>query len=64
MLKARSQFSEMLDFVIVRDFEQLNDTPDLGIFDEAVKGVDGIIHTASVLLPTFYPWMSLAPSKC
>jgi hypothetical protein len=24
----------------------------MGMFDEAVKGVDGIIHTASVCLPS------------
>ncbi|KAL2161842.1 hypothetical protein VTH06DRAFT_7626 [Thermothelomyces fergusii] len=47
MLKARPQYAGKLDFVQVPDFGQVNNTEALSIFDEAVKGVDGIIHTAS-----------------
>ena len=44
MIKARPQFAAvgLLDFVQIRDFQEL------GVFEDAVKGVDGIIHVASV----------------
>lgn len=43
MLKARPQYLDQLDFVQIKDFE--DEGGDLG---EAVKGVDGIVHVASV----------------
>ncbi|KAJ4292844.1 hypothetical protein N0V88_005502 [Collariella sp. IMI 366227] len=46
MMKARPQYAGKLDFVLIADFEQEN------VFDEAVKGVDGVIHTASPLTYT------------
>jgi nucleoside-diphosphate-sugar epimerase len=42
MLKARLHYKEQLEFVKINDFENP------GGLAEAVKGVDGIIHTASV----------------
>lgn len=44
MKKSRPQYAEKLDFVQIQDFEK---GPDLV---EAVKGVDGVIHVASVSL--------------
>ncbi|EKM58464.1 uncharacterized protein PHACADRAFT_89984 [Phanerochaete carnosa HHB-10118-sp] len=41
MLRARPQYAERLDFVLVKDLTEP------GGFDDAVKGVDAIIHTAS-----------------
>lgn len=46
MIKARPQFSHLLEFVQIGDFK--SSTPE-GLA-AAVKGVDGIIHTASVSL--------------
>ncbi|KAH8899120.1 NAD dependent epimerase/dehydratase [Thozetella sp. PMI_491] len=43
MLQARPQYEGKLDFVQVGDFENT------GVFAEAVKGVDGVIHVASPL---------------
>ncbi|KAH8680663.1 NAD dependent epimerase/dehydratase [Xylariales sp. PMI_506] len=43
MIKARPQFQDKLDFVQVEDFEKN------GVFNEAVKGVNGVIHVASPL---------------
>jgi nucleoside-diphosphate-sugar epimerase len=45
MLDARPQFAPKLDFVQIQDFEQT------GVFDEAIKGVDAVIHVASVCFP-------------
>lgn len=42
MLQDRAQYKHQLDFV------QIGDLAHQGVFDEAVKGVDAIIHTASV----------------
>lgn len=42
MIEARPQFQGKLDFVQVDDFEKL------GVFADAVKDVDAIIHVASV----------------
>ena len=42
MLKARPQHASQLDFVQIDDFEKL------GVFEEAVKGIDAVIHVASV----------------
>ena len=42
MLRGRSQYSDRLDFVFI------NDLTDPNGFDDAVKGVDAIIHSASV----------------
>ena len=44
MLRARAQYAERLDFVLVKDLTEP------GGFDDAAKGVDAIIHTASVSL--------------
>ncbi|CZR63781.1 probable flavonol reductase/cinnamoyl-CoA reductase [Phialocephala subalpina] len=41
MLEARPNFASKLDFVQIEDFEKM------GVFDEAVKGVDAVIHVAS-----------------
>ncbi|KAH6640256.1 hypothetical protein F5144DRAFT_89068 [Chaetomium tenue] len=50
MIKARPQYAGKLDFVQIDDFDKLKDGKEQSsIFDEAVKGVDGIIHTASPL---------------
>ncbi|KAH6843352.1 hypothetical protein B0I37DRAFT_216421 [Chaetomium sp. MPI-CAGE-AT-0009] len=50
MIKARPQYAGKLDFVQIDDFDKLNEgNTESSIFDEAVKGVDGIIHTASPL---------------
>jgi hypothetical protein len=43
MLSARPNYTSKLDFVQIQDFEQT------GVFDEAVKDVDAVIHVASVL---------------
>lgn len=48
MMKARPQHTGKLDFVQINDFDRVNNNEQLSLFDEAVKGVDGIIHTASV----------------
>jgi hypothetical protein len=42
MLEARPQFASKLDFVQIQDFEKT------GVFDDAVKDVDAVIHVASV----------------
>lgn len=42
MIKARPQFASSLDFVQINDFENP------GGLDDAVKGVDAVIHVASV----------------
>lgn len=44
MIKARPQHAGQLEFCQIRDFENP------GGLVEAVKGVDGVIHTASVTL--------------
>lgn len=43
MIKARPEYSSKLDFIQTGDFETGG-----GIFTEAVKGVDAVIHVASV----------------
>ncbi len=50
MIKARPQYASQLDFVQINDFDDISDNSQPNIFSEAVKGVDGIIHTASVSL--------------
>jgi hypothetical protein len=45
MLEARPEFASKLDFVQIQDFEKT------GVFDEAVKDVDAVIHVASVYFP-------------
>lgn len=57
MIQARPQHADKLDFVQINDFDEINEGEESSVFDEAVKGVDGIIHTASVRLLT-----PLAPS--
>lgn len=49
MLEARPKYaaSSQLDFVQIEDFEKAG----LAVFDEAVKGVDGVVHVASVSCP-------------
>jgi nucleoside-diphosphate-sugar epimerase len=47
MIKARPQYATQLEFVQIDDFENP------GGLVEAVEGVDGIIHTASVGLTTW-----------
>ena len=42
MIKARPQYADKLEFVQIDDFEKP------GGLEEAVKSVDGVIHTASV----------------
>ena len=44
MKDARPEFSALLDFVEIGDFEQT------GVFKDAVKDVNGVIHVASVSL--------------
>lgn len=51
MIKSRPQHAGKLDFIQISDFDEI-DTDKMGVFDEAVKGVDGVIHTASVWLPS------------
>ena len=46
MLKARPNFASQLDFVQIEDFEKV------GVFKDAVKDIDAVIHVASVL-PAF-----------
>ncbi|KAK0110177.1 hypothetical protein ONS95_002828 [Cadophora gregata] len=41
MIQARPQFASQLDFVQIEDFEKS------GVFEEAVKGVDAVMHVAS-----------------
>ncbi|KAJ9138073.1 NAD dependent epimerase/dehydratase [Pleurostoma richardsiae] len=41
MIQARPKYASLLDFVQIDDFEKL------GVFDEAVKDIDGVIHVAS-----------------
>lgn len=43
MVKARPAWASRLDFVVVEDLEGPTD-----VFRDAVKGVDAIIHLASV----------------
>lgn len=48
MLKARPQFATQLDFVQIQDFAKS------GVFEDAVKDVDAVIHVASVRsVPSF-----------
>lgn len=42
MVEARPQFAAQLDFVQIDDFEKT------GVFQEAIKDVDAVIHVASV----------------
>lgn len=42
MIEARPKFASQLDFVQVEDFEKI------GVFEDAVKDVDAVIHVASV----------------
>jgi nucleoside-diphosphate-sugar epimerase len=56
MMKARPQHAGKLDFVQIKDFDEMNSNEQLNMFDEAVKGVDGIIHTASVRLRHLNPF--------
>jgi nucleoside-diphosphate-sugar epimerase len=42
MLKARPNFTSKLDFVQIEDFEKV------GVFKDAVKDIDAVIHVASV----------------
>lgn len=42
MLAARTKYASQLDFCFIEDLT----SP--GVFDNAVKGVDGVIHIASV----------------
>ncbi len=42
MINARPRYHDRLEFVQVDDFSQKN------VFTEAVKGVDAVIHVASV----------------
>lgn len=42
MLKSRPQYAQLLEFEFIDDLT----TP--GVFDNAVKGIDGVIHIASV----------------
>lgn len=44
MLKARPQFKKLLDFYYIDDLTSK------GVFDDAVRGIDGVIHIASVSL--------------
>lgn len=44
MIDARPKYADQLDFVQIQDFSE--DTS----FEDAVQGIDGIIHTASVRL--------------
>lgn len=44
IMDARPQFAAQLSFVQIKDFENQD------VFEEAVKGVDAIIHVASVCL--------------
>jgi hypothetical protein len=39
--------------VQINDFDDIADASQPSIFSEAVQGVDGIIHTASVCLSAF-----------
>ncbi|KAJ5581818.1 NAD-dependent epimerase/dehydratase [Penicillium sp. DV-2018c] len=45
MKAARPQYASKLDFVVVEDFTQV------GVFDDAMDGIDAVIHVAS---PFFY----------
>ncbi len=42
MIDARPKYASQLDFVQISDFEKT------GVFEEAVKGIDAVIHVASV----------------
>jgi nucleoside-diphosphate-sugar epimerase len=46
MLEARPEFASQLDFVQIHDFQRT------GVFDEAIKDVDAVVHVASVRLPS------------
>jgi nucleoside-diphosphate-sugar epimerase len=48
MVKARPQYSGLLDFVQIRDFDRVSEADEASVFEDAVKGVDGVIHTAIV----------------
>jgi hypothetical protein len=63
MIKARPQYASKLDFVQIGDFDEI-DPEKMGMFDEAVKGVDGIIHTASVCLPFPIPYLVFCHATC
>lgn len=42
MIDARPKYASQLDFVEIDDFERT------GVFKDAVKGIDSVIHVASV----------------
>lgn len=42
MKAARPQYASKLDFVVVEDFTKS------GVFDDALEGIDAVIHVASV----------------
>jgi uncharacterized protein YbjT (DUF2867 family) len=44
MLAARREYSSQLDFILIEDIGKK------GAFDEAIRGINGIIHVASVSL--------------
>jgi nucleoside-diphosphate-sugar epimerase len=48
MQAARPGHAGSLDFVEIRDFGQDENQNGTGIFDEAIKGMDAVIHVASV----------------
>lgn len=45
LIESRPEYASKLDLVLVEDFQKL------GVFDDAIKDVDSIIHVASVCLP-------------
>ena len=58
MIQARSQYQGKLDFVQIDDFENT------GVFSEAVKGVDAVIHVASVGHASSSTWAKSPGEKC
>ena len=57
MIQARPQYAKQLEFVQIDDFEKP------GGLIEAVQGVDGVIHTASVSEPQ-QPYQPLTHYSC
>lgn len=57
MKAARPQHASRLEFVEIQDFSQI------GVFDDIMEGIDGVIHVASVRHNPPFPFLTLIPSN-
>ena len=58
MKAARPQHASRLEFVEIQDFSQI------GVFDDIMEGIDGVIHVASVCHNPPCTLPTLIPSNC